>query len=95
MTDERSIGDIRGDRNTLNGMDRDILESKILSEARRWLRVFPGLRQHAIQTLSYWGEPLVDDKGWTGSQRIAAEERAREARFDAGFRARNVPEGES
>jgi len=62
-SEERIVGDNRGDRHALNGIDRDLLESKILPEARRWLRVFPGLRHHAISTLNYWGEPLVDDHG--------------------------------
>jgi hypothetical protein len=60
---EQVVGTSRGDRATLSGFDRDTLESRILPEARRWLRVFPGLRHHAMATLAYWGEPLVDDQG--------------------------------
>jgi hypothetical protein len=60
---ERVTGDNRGDKDLLSGFDRDLLESRILPEAKRWLRVFPGLRHHAIKTLEFWGEPLIDDQG--------------------------------
>lgn len=50
-------------RDGLNAAEKEVLDVKILPTARRWLRTHPGLSQHAISTLSYWGEPLVDDMG--------------------------------
>lgn len=45
----------RGDRNGLSFPDLQLLEDKIIPTARRWLQI-PGLRQHGMQTLHYWGE---------------------------------------
>lgn len=50
-------------KDSLTAAELQILEGQILPTARRWLREYPGLAMHAIQTLSYWGEPLVDDRG--------------------------------
>lgn len=52
-----------GDKTALNSVERQALEFKVLPTARRWLRLYPGLRSHAISTLEYWGEDLVDDQG--------------------------------
>jgi hypothetical protein len=60
---ESIVGQARGDKYTLDGMERATLDNKVLPTAKRWLRMYPGLRHHAIQTLDYWGEPLVDDNG--------------------------------
>ena len=51
------------DRDGLIAAEKAVLDEKILPTARRWLRQYPGLRGHAISTLNYWGEPLVDDMG--------------------------------
>lgn len=53
-----------------------VLDEKVLPTARRALRQFPGLAHHAVQTLQYWGEALVDD---TGRPFISEEERRRRA----------------
>ena len=50
-------------RASLSFDEREILDTRVLPTARRWLRQYPGLRDHAISTLNYWGEPLVDDMG--------------------------------
>ena len=47
-----------GDRHTLNAQDRTTLENKVLPTACKWVRDFPSLRAHGIQTLNYWGEPI-------------------------------------
>lgn len=39
------------------------LETRILPTARRWLRTHPNMDSHAIKTLQFWNEPLVDDEG--------------------------------
>ena len=57
---EAAIGSQRGDRDKLNSQERALLD-QVLKTARRWLREFPNLRHHAMQTLEYWSEPLVDD----------------------------------
>ncbi len=53
----------RGNRENLTRDELEILDTKVLPTARRWLRMFPGLAHHAVSTLQYWGEPLVDDRG--------------------------------
>lgn len=50
-----------GDKNTLTGPEITALEQRVLPAARRWLRTQPDLAHHAVKTLMYWGEPLVDD----------------------------------
>lgn len=45
----------QGDRSKLSFDELVLLDEKVLPTARRWLGI-PGLRQHAEQTLSYWGE---------------------------------------
>ena len=52
-----------GDRTSLAPHEVHILEEKVLPTARRWLREYPQLAHHAVTTLSFWGEPLVDDMG--------------------------------
>lgn len=54
---------VEGNRSILTSFELSTLEDKILPTARRWLRQYPGLRSVAIQTLQYWGEPLIDDQG--------------------------------
>jgi len=51
-----------GSRSSLGAFELDILDGKVLPTARRWLREYPGLRGHAISTLQYWGERLIDDR---------------------------------
>lgn len=53
----------RGDRASLTGVELQILDEAVLPVARRWLRQSPALAHHAVQTLSHWGEPLIDDTG--------------------------------
>lgn len=43
--------------------EAQILHEKVLPAARKWLRQFPHLADHAVTTLQFWGEPLVDDNG--------------------------------
>jgi hypothetical protein len=62
-TGERVVGTQQGNRDALDSHERQKLEHQVIPTARRWLRQFPGLRQHAISTLQYWGEPLEDDMG--------------------------------
>ena len=52
-----------GDRRALTSMELITLDEKILPTARRWMREFPQLAQHAVNTLAHWGEPLIDDRG--------------------------------
>jgi hypothetical protein len=61
--EERIMAEKGGDRGSLNSFDLQTLEIKVLPTARRWLRLYPGLRHHAISTLEYWGEKLFDDQG--------------------------------
>lgn len=56
-------GGVSGDRFKLSGSERSTLEGDLIPSARRWLRMYPGLRNHAKATLQYWGEPLTDDMG--------------------------------
>jgi hypothetical protein len=58
-------GSQKGDRGLLSGVDRGILEGQVLPNCKRWVRTHPGLRDHAIQTLEYWSEPVTDDTGKT------------------------------
>lgn len=60
---EQIVSDKGGDRLQLDAMSLATLENQVIPTARRWLRIFPGLRHHAIKTLEYWGEPLTDDQG--------------------------------
>ena len=53
----------QGDKSRLKRDELTLLETKILPTARKWLRTFPNLAHHAVQTLTYWGEELVDDYG--------------------------------
>jgi len=61
--DERITAEKGGDKAALNSFDLQTLEMKVLPTARRCLRLYPGLRHHAIKTLEYWGEKLIDDRG--------------------------------
>ena len=60
---EQIVGTQGGDRDTLDGIQLAALETRVIPNARRWLRLYPGLRQHAISLLEYWGEELRDDAG--------------------------------
>jgi hypothetical protein len=62
---EVDVASKRGDRSKLSREDLNTLDMKVLPTARRWLREFPAMRQHAISTLEYWKEPLKDDRGHT------------------------------
>jgi hypothetical protein len=53
----------RGDRSKLTIAELAVLDGQIIPAARKWLREFPGLADHAVATLSHWSEPLVDDRG--------------------------------
>lgn len=53
----------RGNRAELTGAELQALDERVLPTARRWLRHSPALAHHAVQTLSHWGEPLIDDTG--------------------------------
>lgn len=53
----------RGDRRSLTNAELSILDEKVIPTARRWLREYPQLAHHAVQTLNYWNEPLIDDEG--------------------------------
>lgn len=56
MRDERAAQpNVRGDRNGLSFDELRILDEQVLPTARRWLAM-PGLDEHAIKTLDYWGE---------------------------------------
>lgn len=44
-----------GDKSTLTRDELELLETKILPTARRWLTI-PSLAEHGRQTLDYWGE---------------------------------------
>lgn len=52
-----------GDRRTLTSLELIALDERVLPTARRWLREFPQLAHHAVNTLAHWGEPLTDDRG--------------------------------
>jgi hypothetical protein len=58
MTDAR-----QGDRRTLTSLELITLDEKVLPAARRWLRLYPQMAHHAVNTLAHWGEPLIDDHG--------------------------------
>lgn len=47
--------DATGDKTALSLDELELLETKILPTARRWLG-FPELRIHGERTLAYWGE---------------------------------------
>ena len=53
----------RGDRRSLTNSELTILDEKVIPAARRWLREYPYLADHAVSTLVHWGEPLIDDNG--------------------------------
>lgn len=53
----------RGDRRSLTSAELAILDEKVIPTARRWLREYPHLAEHAISTLVHWNEPLVNDRG--------------------------------
>jgi hypothetical protein len=53
----------RGDSRSLTIPELTVLSEKVLPTARRWLREYPQLAHHAISTLNYWSEPLIDDRG--------------------------------
>lgn len=61
--EEQIIGTQGGDRNKLDGIQLSALEGRVIPTARRWMRLYPGLRQHAMSLLEYWGEELRDDTG--------------------------------
>jgi hypothetical protein len=52
-----------GDRRPLTGKEIELLDGTILPRCHRWLREYPHLAEHAIKTLTYWAEPVVDDYG--------------------------------
>lgn len=52
-----------GDRRALTSLELITLDEKVLPTARRWLREQPQLAQHAVNTLGFWHEPLIDDHG--------------------------------
>ena len=52
-----------GDRRTLTGEELRVLDGEIIPTAHRWLRECPHLAEHAIKTLTYWQEKIVDDYG--------------------------------
>ena len=52
-----------GDRRTLTGEELRVLDEKIIPTAHRWLREYPHLAEHAIKTLTFWQEQIVDDYG--------------------------------
>ena len=70
---EAPVGLSYGDRHKLAGHELAALDSVILPGARRWLREMPGLRHHAVSTLQYWREPIVDDRGKDWTPRAKAE----------------------
>lgn len=53
----------RGDRRSLTNAELSILDEKVIPNARRWLREYPFLADHAVTTLVHWGEPIIDDEG--------------------------------
>jgi hypothetical protein len=59
----RDFSPALGDRNALTRDQLEILDTKVLPTARRWLREVPNLAHHAVNTLQHWQEPLVDDRG--------------------------------
>ena len=63
---DAQVGVSFGDRNALDSYQRAALDG-VIATAKRWLRASPGLRGHAVTTLQYWREPIVDDRGkdWT------------------------------
>lgn len=50
-------------RSALTAAELLTLDDQVLPTARMWLRQYPGLAKHAVQVLTYWGEPLIDDRG--------------------------------
>lgn len=44
----------QGNRASLSMDEMDLLENTILPTARRWVRDYPALAEHAKQTLAYW-----------------------------------------
>jgi hypothetical protein len=60
---EHVAGSQGGDRMALDSFELAKLDNSVLPTMRRWMRLYPGLRGHAISTLKYWGEPLKDDMG--------------------------------
>ena len=56
MTDGTVSAD-RGDKAKLSFDERELLETKVLPTARRWLSI-PGLSEHGAQTLAFWGEEV-------------------------------------
>ena len=46
----------RGDRTQLTMDERQLLETRVLPTARRWVSGMPGISDHAKNTLAFWGE---------------------------------------
>lgn len=46
----------KGDRSKLTHDELELLETKILEPARRWVRDIPSLRDNGRRILEYWGE---------------------------------------
>ena len=57
------IEQTHGKREELTGKELETLETKIIPTARRWLRELPFLAEHAVKTLAFWKEDIVDDYG--------------------------------
>lgn len=53
--DTQGAAPLWGDKNKLSHDELQLLETKILPTARRWLNI-AGLEEHAMKTLRYWGE---------------------------------------
>ena len=72
---EIKAGSQGGDQMRLSGIEKTTLHTRILPAAKKWLRQSPGLRDHAIQTLQYWGEPIEDDHGkdWTPNSKAKSK----------------------
>lgn len=52
----------QGDKTQLTPDELELLETKILPTARRWLNI-PGLAEHGRETLEYWGEGFDQKEG--------------------------------
>lgn len=62
---EGSEGARRGDRSKLSFDEQNLLDTKVLPTARRWLSI-PNLRDHGKRTLEFWGESYLGQEQEAG-----------------------------
>lgn len=66
-------------RLSLSSKELQTLDEHVIPTARRWLRQYPNLADHAVKTLLHWREELIDDHG----NRFVPEEERRRLTLEA------------